>query len=80
MVDHAAPAGTVTEAFAWLDTAVAVGAAIGAASAGTVAEAAGPAAAFAVAGAAGTVAALVAALRARPLDVPGYPAAAPAAA
>jgi hypothetical protein len=38
------------------------------------------AAAFAVAGAAGTVAALVAALRARPLDVPGYPAAAPAAA
>ena len=47
MVDHAAPAGTVTEAFAWLETAVAVGASIGAASAGAVAEAAGPAAAFA---------------------------------
>jgi hypothetical protein len=33
-----------------------------------------------VAGAAGTAAALVAALRARPLDVPGYATAAPAAA
>ena len=64
------PAGTVTEAFAWLDTAVAVGASIGAASAGAVAEAAGPAATFALAGAAGTVAALIAVLRARPLDVP----------
>ena len=42
MVDHAAPAGTVTEAFAWLETAVAVGASVGAASAGAVAEAAGP--------------------------------------
>ena len=80
MVDHAAPAGTVTEAFAWLETAVAVGASIGAASAGAVADAAGPAAAFAVAGAAGTVAALVAALRARPLNAPPYPMAAPAAA
>lgn len=78
MVDHAAPAGTVTEAFAWLDTAVAVGASIGAASAG--ADAAGAAAAFAVAGAAGTVAALIAALRARPLNVPSHPAAVPAAA
>jgi MFS family permease len=80
MVDHAAPAGTVTEAFAWLETAVAVGASIGAASAGAVADAAGPAAAFAVAGAAGTVAALIAALRARPLNAPSYPTAAPAAA
>ncbi|HEX3831981.1 MAG TPA: MFS transporter, partial [Solirubrobacteraceae bacterium] len=34
MVDHAAPAGTMTEAFAWLATAMAVGGAIGAASAG----------------------------------------------
>jgi predicted MFS family arabinose efflux permease len=80
MVDHAAPGGTVTEAFAWLETAVAVGASIGAASAGAVADAAGPAAAFGVAGAAGTVAALVAALRARPLNAPSYPMAAPAAA
>jgi MFS family permease len=58
MVDDAAPAGTVTEAFAWLATAVAVGAAIGAASAGAIAEQAGPAAAFALAGCAGAVAAL----------------------
>jgi predicted MFS family arabinose efflux permease len=80
MIDHAAPAGTVTEAFAWLSTAVAVGASIGAASAGAVADAAGPAAAFAVAGAAGTVAALVAALRARPLNAPARPTAVSAAA
>jgi hypothetical protein len=50
------PAGTVTEAFAWLNTAVAVGAAAGAASAGSVAEAAGPAAVFVLAGAAGALA------------------------
>jgi predicted MFS family arabinose efflux permease len=70
MVDRAAPAGTVTEAFAWLNTAVAVGASVGAAAAGAVADAAGPAATFALAGAAGTVATLVAALRARPLTAP----------
>jgi Major Facilitator Superfamily len=80
MVDRAAPAGTVTEAFAWLSTAVAVGASVGAACAGAMAAAAGPAAAFALAGAAGTVAALVAALRARPLDGPAHAVAAAAAA
>jgi MFS family permease len=80
MVDHAAPAGTVTEAFAWLSTAVAVGASIGAASAGAVADAVGPAAAFGLAGGAGTVAAVVAALRSRPLNAPGQPIAEPAAA
>ena len=42
MVDHAAPAGTVTEAFAWLATAMAVGVAAGAAGAGVVADHAGP--------------------------------------
>ena len=46
----AAPAGTVTEAFAWLATAVGVGAALGAAAAGALADDAGPAAAFALAG------------------------------
>jgi hypothetical protein len=80
MVDRAAPAGTVTEAFAWLSTAVAVGASVGAACGGAMAAAAGPAAAFALAGAAGSVAALVAALRARPLDGPAHAVAAPAAA
>ena len=66
MVDEAAPAGTVTEAFAWLATAVAVGAAAGAAIAGAVAESAGPAAALALAGAAGAAALLATAMRARP--------------
>jgi predicted MFS family arabinose efflux permease len=80
MVDHAAPAGTVTEAFAWLSTAVAIGASAGAACAGAVADAAGPAPTFMLAGAAGTVAALIAALRARPLTGPAHPIAAAAAA
>ena len=80
MVDRAAPAGTVTEAFAWLNTAVAIGASAGAACAGAVADAAGPAPTFALAGAAGAAAALIAALRARPLSEPAHPIAAPASA
>ena len=72
MVDEAAPAGTVTEAFAWLATAVAIGAAAGAAIAGAVAENAGPAAAFALAGAAGAIALLAALVRSPTL--PGAPA------
>jgi predicted MFS family arabinose efflux permease len=67
MVDEAAPAGTVTEAFAWLGTAVAIGASAGAASAGVVADHAGPAAAFVLAGGAGALALLTAALRGRTL-------------
>jgi predicted MFS family arabinose efflux permease len=69
MVDEAAPAGTVTEAFAWLATAVAIGAAAGAAIAGAVAESAGPAAALALAGAAGAAALLATAMRASTLVV-----------
>jgi MFS family permease len=61
LVERAAPAGTVTEAFAWLATAVAVGAAIGAAGAGAIAEHTGPAAVFVFASGAGACA-LVAAL------------------
>jgi predicted MFS family arabinose efflux permease len=80
MVDHAAPAGTVTEAFAWLNTAVAIGASAGAACAGAVADAAGPAPTFVLAGAAGTAAAVIAALRARPLTGPAHCIAATAAA
>ena len=38
MVDQAAPAGAMTEAFSWLATAMAVGGAFGAASAGIVAD------------------------------------------
>jgi predicted MFS family arabinose efflux permease len=63
MVDHAAPAGTITEAFAWLATAMAVGGALGAASAGIVADRAGPAAAFALGGGAGALALLTIVLR-----------------
>src|SRR4051794_5073709 len=64
MVERAAPAGTVTEAFAWLATAAGVGAAVGAAAAGALADHAGPQAAFALAGAAGAAAVLVTMLRA----------------
>jgi predicted MFS family arabinose efflux permease len=65
MVDSAAPDGTVTEAFAWLATAMAVGSAVGAAGAGVVADRAGPAAAFALAGGAGALALLMSLLRSR---------------
>jgi MFS family permease len=60
MVDEAAPAGTVTEAFAWLATATAIGSSIGAAAGGALVDAAGPAAAFVLAGVAGIAAAGVA--------------------
>jgi MFS family permease len=56
LVDDAAPAGTETEAFAWLGTAVQVGAALGSVVAGAAAEHAGPRAAFAFAAVAGAVA------------------------
>ncbi|HEX3898316.1 MAG TPA: hypothetical protein VHW74_04040, partial [Mycobacteriales bacterium] len=72
MVDHAAPAGTMTEAFAWLATAMAVGGAIGAASAGIVADRAGPAAAFGLAGGAGALAVLTIVLRSRTITGPGH--------
>jgi MFS family permease len=63
MVDRAAPEGTATEAFAWLATAVAIGASSGSALAGALADGAGPAAAFALAGGAGAIALLATALR-----------------
>jgi MFS family permease len=73
MVEGVAPAGTVTEAFAWLATAVAIGAAVGAALAGALADAAGPAATFVLAGGAGAVAVLVTAARADALPVSAQP-------
>ena len=57
MVDGAAPAGTATEAFAWLATATAVGSAVGAAAGGSLVDTAGPASAFVLAGVAGLAAA-----------------------
>ena len=65
MVDHAAPAGAVTEAFACLAAAMAVGGAGGAAAAGIVADHAGPGAAFGLAGGAGALAVLTIMLRSR---------------
>jgi MFS family permease len=73
MVDHAAPAGTVTEAFAWLGTAIAIGASAGAASAGALADDAGPVAAFALAGVAGCAAVFIAMLRSGTLAAPSAP-------
>ncbi len=78
MVDRVAPAGAVTEAFAWLATALAVGGAAGAAAGGAVADGAGPAAAFALAGGAGVVAVLVTAARAHTLAEDATPIAAEA--
>ena len=63
MVDDVAPAGTVTEASAWLATAVAVGAALGSAAAGALIDQAGPVSAFGLAGLAGAVAVTVAVAR-----------------
>jgi predicted MFS family arabinose efflux permease len=63
MVERVAPAGTVTEAFAWLATALSVGTAAGAAVGGTLVEQSGPAAAFVLAGIAGAVALLTTLLR-----------------
>jgi hypothetical protein len=59
LVDGLAPRGTVTEAFAWLVTAFAVGSSAGAALAGFAGDAAGVNGAFAVAGAGGVLALLV---------------------
>jgi MFS family permease len=70
MVDAAAPDGTVTEAFAWLATAIAIGASAGAACAGTLVDSAGPVAALALAGGAGAVAVIVTALRSYTLAAP----------
>ena len=68
MVDDAAPAGTETEAFAWLGTAVAIGAAAGSAVAGAAADHAGPQAAFVLAAAAGAVSVALAVARGRHLS------------
>jgi hypothetical protein len=75
MVDDLAPAGTVTEAFAWLATAEAVGSAVGSALAGGLATNVGPVPALALAGLAGAVAMAIALLR-RPTLATGTPAAA----
>ena len=59
MLDHLAPVGTITEAFTWTSTGIAVGIAAGSAVAGALVEAASPALAMAALGAGGVLAALV---------------------
>ena len=66
MVERVAPSGVVTEAFAWLSTAMALGGAAGSAAAGALTESSGPAAAFALAGGAGVLAVLAPYLGKRP--------------
>ena len=73
-VERVAPAGTMTEAFAWLATALAVGSAAGAAAGGALTQHAGATGAFLLAGGAGALAMVTAALRADTLG--GRPAAA----
>ena len=65
MVEHATPAATMTEAFAWLATAMAVGGAVGAASTGLLVDRAGLTAGFALAGGAGALAVVTTMLRSR---------------
>jgi hypothetical protein len=67
MVGDAAPAGTSTEAFAWLAGAIDVGGAGGAAVAGVAVDTAGATAGFALAASAGTLATQLAIARSRTL-------------
>ena len=72
---NAAPEGTITAAFAWLATAMAVGSAGGSAAAGVVVRSpAGPAAAFALAGGAGALALLTSLRRSRTIGGSAAPA------
>jgi MFS family permease len=70
IVNDVAPQDTMTEAFAWLETAVAVGGAIGAAVAGALVQTTGAPLVFALAGATG-LAGLAAATRRRSRDPEG---------
>jgi hypothetical protein len=67
LVDELAPSGAVTEAFAWLATAEAVGSALGSALAGSIVTGAGPVPALVFAAAAGAAATLAALLGQRTL-------------
>lgn len=76
VVDRHAPAGTVTEAFSWVVTAIGVGAALGTAAAGLAAQHGGASAGFAVAAAGGAAASAVLLCTGRILTVPSTGAAA----
>jgi len=68
MADQAAPEGTVTEAFAWLSTAVVTGTSAGTAAGGALAQSAGAGAAFALAGLAGALAVAITMRRSRTVN------------
>ncbi len=71
MLDHLAPAGTLTEAFTWTQTGIVVGVAIGSAAGGALVEATSPALAVGALSAGGVLAALlVRAAAAGPLAAP----------
>ena len=70
VVDRHAPAGTVTEAFSWVVTAMGVGAAMGTAAAGLAAQRGGTAAGFAVCAVCGAVALAVLLSTSRILTAP----------
>ncbi|RJL33230.1 MFS transporter [Bailinhaonella thermotolerans] len=74
VVDVLAPRGTVTEAFAWIVTAVGAGGALGMALAGVAANAGGVHASFAVSAVAGLLATLVLAAGRRTLTPAAVPA------
>jgi MFS family permease len=77
-VDGAAPAGTATEAFGWVITAVTLGLAAGQSMAGIAVDRAGPPSAFLVGGAAGLALAAVLWFRRATLAPPPVPVLAPA--
>jgi hypothetical protein len=62
----------MTEAFAWLATAMAIGGAVGAAGGGLLVDRAGPTAGFALAGGAGALAMLTTLLRSRTITSPRH--------
>jgi len=76
MLDHLAPAGTLTEAFTWTQTGIVVGIAIGSAAGGALVEATSPGVAVAALSAGGVLAALL--VRAAAAGPLAAPAAAPA--
>jgi MFS family permease len=67
LVDRVAPAGELTEAFAWLSTAIGIGLAAGSTAAGALVDASGPGAGFATAAGAGLLAGAITVARSRSL-------------
>jgi MFS family permease len=71
LIGDVAPRGSITEAFAWPITAIAIGAAAGSATAGAIVDATSPRTSFVVIVAAGALAATIAVTRRRTVTVLG---------